>query len=130
MSGLFDTIGISGTGLTVDRKWMDAVADNLSNSSDTVAGNQPVFAQRYVEAAAAPGGGTEVVGVRYGDSTGIVSYDPQNPLADAQGYVRHTDVDMSDQMSQLIMAQRGYEANLSVITRATDAYQQALQLGK
>jgi flagellar basal-body rod protein FlgC len=29
----------------------------------------------------------------------------------------------------MIMAQRGYEANLSVLSRATEAYQQALQLG-
>lgn len=130
MSGLFDTIGISGTGLTVDRKWMDAIADNLSNANDTVAGDQPAFAQRYVEAAAAPGGGTQVVGIRYGSSEGIESYDPQNPQADAKGYVRHADIDMSGQMTQMIMAQRGYEANLQIISRATDAYHQALQLGK
>jgi flagellar basal-body rod protein FlgC len=130
MSGLFDSIGISGTGLTVQRKWMDAIADNISNSSDTVAGDQPVFAQRYVEATSVNGGGTEVVGIRYGSSTGIQAYDPQNPLADAKGYVRHSDVDMAGQMSQMIMAQRGYEANLSVISRATDAYHQALELGK
>ena len=130
MSGLFDTIGISGTGLTVDRKWMDAIADNLSNANDTAPGDKPVFAERYVEAQSAPGGGTEVVGIRYGSSTGIASYDPQNPQADAKGYVRHADIDMSGQMTQMIMAQRGYEANLQMISRATDAYQQALQLGK
>ena len=33
-------------------------------------------------------------------------------------------------MVQLIMAQRGYQANLAVVDRATDAYQAALQLGK
>jgi flagellar basal-body rod protein FlgC len=130
MSGLFDTIGISGTGLTVDRKWMDAIADNLSNANDTVPGDKPVFAPRYVEAQAANDGGTEVVGIRYGSSAGIEAYDPQNPIADGKGFVRHADVDMSGQMSQMIMAQRGYEANLSIISRATEAYQQALQLGK
>lgn len=130
MSGLFDTIGISGTGLTVNRKWMDAIADNLSNANDTVPGDKPAFATRYVEAKAAPGGGTEVVGIRYGSSEGIESFDPQNPMADAKGYVRHADVDMASQMTQLIMAQRSYEANLAVVNRATDAYKQALQLGK
>ena len=35
-----------------------------------------------------------------------------------------------DQMTQMMMAQRGYQANLSVIDRATQAYQAALQLGK
>jgi flagellar basal-body rod protein FlgC len=33
-------------------------------------------------------------------------------------------------MGQLIMAQRGYQANLSVVDRAKDAYQAALQLGR
>ena len=129
MAGLFDTIGISGTGLTVHRKWMDAIADNLSNANDTVPGDQPAFAERYVQASSAPGGGVQVAGVRYGSSAGIESYDPQNPQADANGYVRHADVDVTGQMTQMIMAQRGYEANLSVLSRATEAYQQALQLG-
>jgi flagellar basal-body rod protein FlgC len=130
MSGLFDTIGISGTGLTVDRKWMDAISDNLSNENDTVPGDQAAFAQRYVEAQAAPGGGTEVVGIKYGDSAGILQYDPGNPQADKAGYVKHPDIDMASQMTQMIMAERGYQANLQVISRATDAYQAALQLGK
>lgn len=128
--GLFDTLGISGSSLIVHRKWLDAIADNMSNANDTVPGNQPAFAERYIQAAAAPGGGAEVVGARFGPSTGIVEYDPQNPLADAKGFVRHADIDMSGQMTDLIMAQRGYEANLSVISKATEAYQQALQLGK
>jgi flagellar basal-body rod protein FlgC len=33
-------------------------------------------------------------------------------------------------MGQLIMAQRGYEANLSVVDRAKDAYEAALNIGK
>ena len=39
-------------------------------------------------------------------------------------------IDMGDQMTQLMIAQRGYEANLSVIDRAKDAYQQALSIGR
>jgi flagellar basal-body rod protein FlgC len=33
-------------------------------------------------------------------------------------------------MGNLIMAQRGYQANLAVVDRAREAYQSALQLGK
>jgi flagellar basal-body rod protein FlgC len=43
--------------------------------------------------------------------------------------VRLPDIDLSDQMTQLILAQRGYQANLAVVDRARDAYQQALSLG-
>ena len=32
-------------------------------------------------------------------------------------------------MTSLLMAQRGYQANLAVIERARDAYQRALDIG-
>jgi flagellar basal-body rod protein FlgC len=44
--------------------------------------------------------------------------------------VRRPDIDLGQQMTFLVMAQRGYQANLAVVQRATDAYQAALQLGK
>jgi flagellar basal-body rod protein FlgC len=72
----------------------------------------------------------QVGGIALGSAEGRLVYEPDNPLADAKGYVRYPDIDLSDQMGQLIMAQRGYQANLSVVDRAKDAYQAALQLGR
>ncbi len=44
--------------------------------------------------------------------------------------MRYPDVDMSSQMTQLIMAQRGYQANAAVVDRAKETYQAALQIGR
>ena len=44
--------------------------------------------------------------------------------------MRVPDIDLADQMGQLIIAQRGYQANLAVVERAHDAYQRALELGR
>ena len=74
--------------------------------------------------------GATVTGISLGDATGRLVSDPTNPLADANGMVRYPDIDMGDQMAQLMIAQRGYQANLSVIDRAKDAYQQALSIGR
>ena len=63
-------------------------------------------------------------------ATGRVVNEPDNPLADKDGNVRYPDIDLGSQMGQLIMAQRGYQANLAVVDRAHDAYQAALQLGR
>jgi flagellar basal-body rod protein FlgC len=57
-------------------------------------------------------------------------HEPAHPLADADGNVRYPDIDLGSQMTQLIMAQRGYQANLAVVDRAKDAYTAALQLGR
>jgi Flagellar basal body rod protein len=78
-----------------------------------------------------PGGGVQVAGTVAGSSAeGKLVYEPNHPLADANGYVRYPDVDLSSEMTQLIMAQRGYQANLSSVDRAREAYQAALQLGR
>ena len=51
-------------------------------------------------------------------------------MADADGMVRMPDIDMGEQMTQLMIAQRGYQMNLAVVDRAKDAYQQALSIGR
>lgn len=128
---IFASIGIAGTGATTYRKWLDAVSDNISNMNDAVPTSQSAFQERYVVAQpATDGNGVQVGGVVLGSSAGRVVNDPSNPLADADGNVRMPDIDLSDQMGQLMMAQRGYQANLSVVDRAKDAYQAALQLGR
>jgi flagellar basal-body rod protein FlgC len=127
---IFGAIGLAGTGLTVHRKWLDAISDNLSNINTVTSTSENAFQARYVVARASQGGGTEVAGIQLGSAAGRPEYDPTNPLADGQGMVRRPDIDLSSQMTQLIMAQRGYQANLAVVERARDAYLQALQLGR
>jgi flagellar basal-body rod protein FlgC len=116
----FDSLGISGSGLLVHRKWLDAVSDNIANINNVTSTDQDAFQERLIVAQA----------VDYGSGEGRLVYEPDHPLADANGYVRYPDIDLGDQMTQLIMAQRGYQANLAVVERATSAYQAALQLGK
>ena|SRR5712691_3269499 len=129
----FGAIGIASTGVTVYRKWLDAVSDNISNIDDATKTSGPAFQARYVIARSVDNtgeSGAEVGGTALGSATGRVVYDPGNPLADAKGMVRYPDIDLGDQMGQLIMAQRGYQANLTVVQRAESAYQAALQLGR
>lgn len=129
---IFGALGIAGSGLTVHRKWLDAVSDNLANVNDATSTSNPAFQARYVVAQEMGGEGGVAVGgaVLSGDTTGRVVYEPNNPLADAQGNVRYPEIDTASQMTQLIIAQRGYQANAAVIERATEAYQAALQIGK
>jgi flagellar basal-body rod protein FlgC len=128
---LFDSIGIAGTGATVYRKWLDAVSDNLANMNNVSATSGEAFKERFIMAQpAADGKGVQVGGAVFGGGEGRLVYEPNHPLADERGYVRYPDIDMSEQMGQLIMAQRGYQANLAVVDRAKSAYEAALQLGR
>ena len=127
----FNAIGVAGTGVTVYRKWLDAVSDNIANIDNVSRTSDKAFQARYVIAQAAQdGNGAEVGGIALGSAEGTLTYEPDNPLADTKGYVRRPDIDLGSQMAQMIMAQRAYQANLSVVDRARDSYQAAIQLGK
>jgi flagellar basal-body rod protein FlgC len=132
---VFDTLGIAGSSLLVHRKWMDAVSDNMANVNTVNPYDAEPFRERLIVAQAVRygdgDGGVRVARAEFGgDPEGRVVYDPSHPLANEEGMVRYPDIDMGDQMVALMMAQRGYQANLAVVERATNAYQAALQLGK
>jgi flagellar basal-body rod protein FlgC len=127
----FDMIGIAGSALTVHRKWLDAVSDNLANMNNVSRTSGPAFQARYVEAAAGSGtSGVYVQGTQLGSAAGRVVYQPDHPLADANGNVKYPDIDMAEQMGSLIVAQRGYQANAQVVDRARETYMAALEIGK
>ena len=127
----FNAIGVAGTGVTVYRKWLDAVSDNIANIDNVTRTSENAFQARYVVAQEAQdGNGAQVGGIAYGSAEGRLTYEPDNPLADNEGYVRRPDIDLGSQMAQMIMAQRAYQANLSVVDRARDSYTAAINLGK
>ncbi len=130
----FDSLRIAGSGLYSHRKWMDAVSDNIANINTVNPAGEGAFQERMIVAEAADygsgRGGVRVAGTALGSAEGRLVYEPDHEMADANGYVRYPDIDLGDQMTQLLMAQRGYQANLATIERATNAYQSALQLGK
>jgi flagellar basal-body rod protein FlgC len=126
-----DAIAIAGTALTVHRKWLDAISDNIANVNTVRPTDEAAFQARYVIAQAGEGTtGVYVQGAAYADAAGRLVYEPTHPLADAEGYVRYPDIDLASQMGQLIMAQRGYEANAAVVDRAKTTYEAAIQIGR
>ncbi len=127
----FNAIGVAGSGVTVYRKWLDAVSDNIANIDNVSRTSENAFQARYVIAQQAQdGNGAQVGGIALGSAEGQLAYEPDNPLADTEGYVRRPDIDLGSQMAQLMMAQRAYQANLSVVDRARESYQAAINLGK
>jgi flagellar basal-body rod protein FlgC len=127
----FNAIGTAASGVTVYRKWLDAVSDNIANMDNVSKTSESAFQARYVIAQQAQdGNGAQVGGIALGSAEGVLSYEPDNPLADTEGYVRRPDIDLGSQMAQLMMAQRAYQANLSVVDRARESYSAAIQLGK
>jgi flagellar basal-body rod protein FlgC len=131
---VFEALHIVNSGMQVHQAWMDAISDNVANINTVRSTRQAAFQARYVLAQAAEDGGTgagvRVAGTGLGDAQGRLVYNPDHPLADAKGYVRMPDIDLGEQMTDMIMAQRGYQANAANLDRIRASYQAAIQMGK
>ncbi|MGB6059858.1 MAG: flagellar basal body rod C-terminal domain-containing protein [Microthrixaceae bacterium] len=145
MSGPFSSLGAPASGMRVYQTWIDAVSDNIANISTVNPSDEGAFQERFVIAQASGGGaaigastggaeqigdGAFVKGAAFGSAEGRLVYNPDHPYADADGMVRMPDIDMSTQMTNLIIAQRAYQANVTVFERARDSYLRALEIGK
>jgi flagellar basal-body rod protein FlgC len=131
--GVFGTLGTAASGMGAYKLWLDAIADNISNVDTVRRTDQPALQERFVmvEAGAPDGGpGVHITQAYFGDTAGVLHYDPEHPLADEDGMVRKPSISLADQMTYLIEAQRGYQANVAVLDRARAAYETALTIGQ
>lgn len=132
---MFQAIDTAMSGATVARISMDATADNVANVNTIYPADEEPFRARLVLAEAVRGNdgtrkGARVMGIGLSELEPLLVYDPGHPFADETGMVRRPAVDLSVEMTNLIMANRTYQANLSVIDRVRDSYQSALRIGQ
>ena len=130
--GIFD---IAGSAMSAQSQRMNVTASNLANA-DSVAGpdGRPYRAKQVVfELAAAQGqaiGGVRVAKVVDDPSPLRMQHDPQNPLANAEGYVAHSNVNVVEEMVNMISASRSYQANVEVLNTAKTLMLKTLTVGQ
>lgn len=129
--GLFDAMSAAASGMTVMRTWLDSIADNMSNTQSVGEPGGTLFQSRVVIAAANEDGiGSRVVQIRSRDETPSPKFEPEHPFADENGMVYYPGIDLAVEMTNMVAAQRGYQANVTALQTARDAYQAALRLGR
>ncbi|MDX2095813.1 MAG: flagellar basal body rod protein FlgC [Alphaproteobacteria bacterium] len=131
---LLDTIHVSASGLKTQQERLKVVAQNIANaeSTGTRPGEQP-YRRKTVsfKNALDKETGVEVVKV---DKVGVDRsdfarrFEPNNPLADAGGYVLYPNVNPMNEMMDMREARRGYEANINVIEASKAMIGQTISL--
>ena len=151
--GIFTSINIAATGMSVERLRTDVISNNIANASTTrtpeggafkkssvviepIASAHPTWRMPFVSAEQdnGPGKGVRVREIVKDTSQGKMVYDPENPDAiqsgPTKGYVEYPNVNIVNEMVDLISASRSYEANSTVIQGAKDMFSAALEIGR
>jgi len=128
--GAFDVLRIAGSGLGMHQTWLDTLAHNIANANTVRSTADDAFQAQLLVAEADEEGGVRVAQIAEGSAEGRLVLAPDHPLADAEGYVRMPAMNMETQMTDLIVAQRGFQASAQVTSYAQDTYNTAMRIGQ
>ncbi|KAA6452366.1 flagellar basal body rod protein FlgC [Bacillus atrophaeus] len=146
----FQSLNVSGSALTAQRVRMDVVSSNLANMDTTrakqVDGEWVPYRRKLVSlqsngesfssilhsrmSSGDAGNGVKVTKITEDDSDFNLVYDPTNPDANEEGYVRKPNVDPLKEMVDLVSSTRSYEANVTAMNASKGMLLKALEIGK
>ena len=138
----FKAFDIAGSGMAAQSVRLNTTASNLANAdsvSTTAAGvykpRHPIFEAVRAQlstAGAAPESqpAVRVRGIYESTAPASQRYEPGNPMADANGYVFATAVNVVEEMVNMISASRSYQNNVEVMNTSKDLLLATLRLGQ
>ena len=137
---------ISASGLTANRVWMNVVSSNLANANTTKTANGKPYERRTLicESASLPQSFDEALDGAFGEDLSTVRvtevvpdkrefknvYDPGHPDANEEGMVMMPNVNPVEEMANLVMASRAYEANLAALNTSKQLALKAIEIGR
>jgi flagellar basal-body rod protein FlgC len=155
-TAMFRSLRIAASGLTAQRQRLETIATNIANAETTRGSDGTPYRRRVVDlqsqafapgmttaptvealfAMATPEGaasmdaahGVDVAAIVEDQSEGPLVYDPGHPDADANGYVRYPNVEVTAEMVDLLDARRIYEANATVFQSAKAMLRRSLDI--
>ena len=139
LSNIFD---IAGSGMSAESVRLNTVASNLANADSVSNSPQGAYKARYpvfqavqdalagTGTSAAADASVKVDGIVQSTTPGTASYDPGNPLADANGYVYSSNVNTVEQMADMISASRAYQNDADVLNTSKQLMLDTLKLGQ
>ena len=136
---LFRIFDIAGSAMQAQTVRMNTTASNMANS-ETVAGTEegayrakkPVFESMLNQAITgkeAPAG-VRVTHITESQNTIPMIHRPGHPLANAEGYVYGSNVNVVEEMAEMISASRSYENSVQVLDSAREIMMKTLRMGQ
>lgn len=119
----------SSSGLFAERMRMDTISANIANANSMKTADKDAYRRKMVMLTEGQNG-VSVQGIKEDMSPFRESYEPGNPLANAQGIVLYSNVNPIAEMVNLMSATRSYEANIAAFNSGKGMIRAALNIGK
>ncbi len=133
---LLNIFNISGSGMSAQSHRLNITASNMANAGNTAGKAEDVYrAKEPVFEAMMNEFDGENVGVRMtnileSNAEALKRFEPNNPLADEEGYVYSSNVNVIEQMANMISASRSYQNNIEVMNTSKQLLMNTLNIGR
>jgi len=133
----FDVLTVSSSALEAQRRRMNVIASNLANAESTrteeggpYKRQDVVFSTMLVGQDQAGMKGVKVADIVTDGKPPRPVYDPGHPDADEDGVVLMPNINPMEEMVNMMMAVRAYEASISAYNTAKTMMLKSLELGR
>jgi flagellar basal-body rod protein FlgC len=134
---LYNIFEISGSAMSAQTVRLNTTASNIANA-DSVASSDgevykarhPVFSTIMNQLGNTQSGGVRVAGIVESQAEAIARYQPENPMADDEGYVYAPNISLVEEMANMISASRSYQSNVQVANMTKSLLTKTLTLGQ
>ena len=134
---LESVFGVGQSALTAQTYRLNVIAENLANA-EVAAGSPeeaykeqyPVFKSVFSEIDGSMAMKVAVDGTVSDERAPRSSYEPGNPIADANGFVYKSNVNSVQEMASMMEASRSYQTNIEVMNTAKDLLMRTLTIGQ
>ncbi|MBL8987625.1 MAG: flagellar basal body rod protein FlgC [Gemmatimonadetes bacterium] len=126
--GFLRALGTSAQGMATQQKFLDIIAENISNAETTRTAEGGPYRRQVAVATRDPRTGELGVRVVQDGREGRLVHDPAHPDADEAGNVFFPNVDMNTELVDLMLARRLHEANLSAFQTAKQMLRRAIDI--
>jgi len=135
---LYSIFEVSGSGMSAQTIRLNTIASNIANADSVASSNGEVYKSRHPVFKTVmnsinnqnQGGGVQVVAIVESQAEAIARYQPENPIADENGYVYSPNISMVEEMANMISASRSYQSNVQVANMTKNLLSRTLMLGQ
>jgi flagellar basal-body rod protein FlgC len=142
---VFRTMDVIGSALTAERTRLNAIASNVANANSTQGVDGGPYKRKDVILESVPlqtefgqvlkeqetvDTEVRVAEIREDQSPAKAVYRPDDPKADAEGYVHLPNVNPVEEMANMISADRAFQQNVNVFQTTKQMALKALEIGR
>ncbi|HAT1596310.1 TPA: flagellar basal body rod protein FlgC [Legionella pneumophila] len=138
LNAIFD---IAASAMTAETVRLTTSAGNMGNANVEASSPEEVYQAKYpvfksVQESANQWMGEQIKagvkldGIYESEAEPHRRYDPNNPIADKDGFVYTSNINYVEEMANIISASRSYQMNIELLNTTKQLMQRTLQLGE